>query len=186
MSTVSFGGLPSKLVNGLTLICRTPALHPHIFMSPDSDTEDEYSDPDEGFQRKLEGHLVSIGEPYLSEYLAARARRYGTLEEKPARSESRRRVPYSSKQQDSDVSEADETPGARSVAKASPRPAASRPSSSGSSGSSTTYRQQPRPAGNTGQRYQRGHTGDESSSSSEAESDEGPQLYDAPRRSTRS
>ncbi|GAA5965761.1 hypothetical protein JCM8115_000917 [Rhodotorula mucilaginosa] len=161
-------------------------LHPHIFMSPDSDTEDEYSDPDEGFQRKLEGHLVSIGEPYLSEYLAARARRYGTLEEKPARSESRRRVPYSSKQQDSDVSEADETPGARSVAKASPRPAASRPSSSGSSGSNTTYRQQPRPAGNTGQRYQRGHTGDESSSSSEAESDEGPQLYDAPRRSTRS
>lgn len=158
-------------------------LHPHIFMSPDSDTEDEYSDPDEGFQRKLEGHLVSIGEPYLSEYL--RARQHGALEEKPARSESRRRVPYSSKQQDSDISEVDETSSAPAVAKATPSPVASRPASSGSSGSSTTYRQ-PRPGGNAGRSYQQGHTRHgEGDSSSEADSDEGPRLYDAPRKSTR-
>lgn len=165
------------------LIRHTPALHPHIFMSPDSDTEDEYSDPDEGFQRKLEGHLVSIGEPYLSEYL--RARQHGALEEKPARSESRRRVPYSSKQQDSDISEVDETSSAPAVAKATPSPVASRPASSGSSGSSTTYRQ-PRPGGNAGRSYQQGHTRHgEGDSSSEADSDEGPRLYDAPRKSTR-
>ncbi|KWU45633.1 hypothetical protein RHOSPDRAFT_32555 [Rhodotorula sp. JG-1b] len=162
-------------------------LHPHIFMSPDSDTEDEYSDPDEGFQRKLEGHLVSIGEPHLSEYLAARALRHGTLEEKPARSESRRRVPYSSRQQESDISEEDETPGARPVAKVSPRPVASRSSLTDSSGSSSTYRQQPRPGSNAGRSYQRGHTADENlSTEGESSADEGPQLYDAPRKSTRS
>ena len=189
MSTVSLGGLPSKLVNGLTGISirHTAALHPHIFMSPDSDTEDEYSDPDEGFQRKLEGHLVSIGEPHLSEYLAARALRHGTLEEKPARSESRRRVPYSSRQQESDISEEDETPGARPVAKVSPRPVASRSSLTDSSGSSSTYRQQPRPGSNAGRSYQRGHTADENlSSEGESSADEGPQLYDEPRKSTRS
>lgn len=47
-------------------------------MSPDSDTEDEYSDLDEGLERKLEGHLISLGEPYVSEHLAERKRRIGT------------------------------------------------------------------------------------------------------------
>lgn len=54
------------------------ALHPHIFMSPDSDTEDEYSDEDEGLERKIESHLVSLGEPLVSQYLDVWARRHGT------------------------------------------------------------------------------------------------------------
>ncbi|GAA5979283.1 hypothetical protein JCM10908_002866 [Rhodotorula pacifica] len=155
-------------------------LHPHLFMSPDSDTEDEYSDPDEGLERKLEDHLVSVGEPFMSHYLAAHAYHHDE-----SRRGSRRRTPYSEKQGDDDLSEA-------AGPSRSSRLALSEPSSSGESGaSSSTFRQKPTSGGNAGinRRVQFAPSSSSDSGSSDSsdveQSRKSTQLYDAPARSAR-
>lgn len=158
-------------------------MHPHLFMSPDSDTEDEYSDPDEGFERKLEGHLVGIGEPFTSYYLATHALRYKTAGNH--RGESRRRTPYR-EDRDKEVFESDQAGLPTDSARAPSRAVAS---SSDSDGSSSTFRQRPR-IGDEQPSYRRGRPSEDMGSDSywectgsdtEPQPSSAPRPYDAPR-----
>ncbi|BGP13324.1 hypothetical protein JCM10213_001489 [Rhodosporidiobolus nylandii] len=70
---------------GVILSAFSHTLHPHLFRSPDSDTEDEYSDPEFEAEQALDEELRRSGHPYAAEALAARAL------ERIDRSQSRRR-----------------------------------------------------------------------------------------------
>ncbi|GAA5878612.1 hypothetical protein JCM3774_004082 [Rhodotorula dairenensis] len=168
---------------GVVLTAYVHTLHPHIFLSPDSDSEDEYSDPDEAFQHKLEAHLVSY---YIANH--ALHRESGAFN-RGLRGGSRRRTPYSEDQEDHDL---DRAGSLTSSAKALSRTVAS---SSDSGGSSSTYRQKPR-AGDDSAGYRRGHPEEETSSdslwgSTSSESENAapassmPRPYDAPRDRSR-
>ncbi|GAA6057712.1 hypothetical protein JCM3770_002657 [Rhodotorula araucariae] len=67
-------------------------LHPHIFMSPDSDSDDEYSDVEEHRAQQLEMELMRSGHPYAGEaILGLREERRALARE---RGTSRRRTGY--------------------------------------------------------------------------------------------
>ncbi|BGP37259.1 hypothetical protein JCM10449v2_001164 [Rhodotorula kratochvilovae] len=76
-------------------------LHPHIFISPDSDSEDEYSDVDEHHAHELEEELLRSGHPYAGDALLALQQDRKALAAE--RNPSRRRQGYPPESDDDEV-----------------------------------------------------------------------------------
>lgn len=76
-------------------------LHPHLFISPDSDSDDDYSDVEERRADELEKELLRSGHPYAGDAIRLLARE--RQERAAARSVSRRRTGYTPHQSDDEL-----------------------------------------------------------------------------------
>ncbi|GAA5928550.1 hypothetical protein JCM3775_004562 [Rhodotorula graminis] len=108
-------------------------LHPHLFISPDSDSDDEYSDVEEHRAQELEEELMRSGHPYAGD--ALKLLHHERKQLAAERSMSRRRSGYTPEKDDDELPLAP----ASSSRVAAPRRAPREYSSSESEGSSASH-----------------------------------------------
>ncbi|GAA5906535.1 hypothetical protein JCM8208_000473 [Rhodotorula glutinis] len=111
-------------------------LHPHLFISPDSDSDDDYSDVEEHRAQELEEELIRSGHPYAGD--ALKLLHHERKQLAAERSMSRRRSGYTP-EKDNDELPGPAPPSSATTQRSAPRRAPREYSSSESEGSSASH-----------------------------------------------